>query len=187
MLKLAKRQSLVVALGISIFGVQAYAQEICPDGYSYLYHQGGRNFCFADTETQCNDVQFRCGVGGTSCCPIGQNNVCASGFNACKPAGSDVIFGNSLPLCCLKAPEPITAPVPTPPPALKTIMSGVTLFCQSGMGTGSSQFFGWSSVSCDEAYSIAVGDADSVGCARLGNNYSEQRRERIETGTCRLP
>lgn len=162
------------------------ANDVCPAGYSYIYHKEGRNYCFAVGKDQCSRDQYPCGLDGKQCCPLQQDNPCAPGFDSCKPPGSSQQYGNAKAMCCKslakRIPKPKKKPATQKP---EPILSGIRLRCRSSIGTGSSDFYGRSAASCQEAYSRAAAEADKFGCSRLGGKYAEFHREKIKTGTCR--
>lgn len=181
------RKSILAFFLCGYFPATAFAQaEVCPQNYEYIFHQAGKNFCISAMQVTCKPKQYVCGTDGKSCCPIGEDNNCPAGFQACKPAGTNVLYGNSKPLCCKSAAKPKKPPVvkKEPPKPQVRFYGAVKLLCKSGIGTGSSEFNGFSASSCADAYSKAEAEANRVGCKYLGSNYSRYGIERIKTGTC---
>lgn len=170
---------------VALFSHGVRAEGICAEGYSYVYQQDGRNFCFAIGDNNCSQNQYACGLNGQQCCPLQQDNPCSSGFESCKPSGNSQHYGDTKPMCCQiqvkQQPKPKEQPATKP---IEPILSGVRVRCRSTIGTGSSDFFGRSAVSCQEAFSRATAEADKYICTLLGSNYSEFGREKIKTGTC---
>lgn len=183
-----------VVLGFSLITTVASSQIVvpqvnCPEGYDFLLRLAERNYCFSSADVSCASGQYPCGANGTSCCNVSEDNTCDAGFVACRPAGSDPIYGNARPYCCeggIQTATPVVPDEPTEPATTPAFRSGVALLCRNVVldVTGRSEFWG-AGDSCSKAYDAGSAEANRIGCAGMGNsNWIEYDREIIRTPSC---